>query len=209
MKPPVVADEKLRPHAEWAWRTIAAVSGSTPAADRIVRWLLVHAPRSDSATIERWFRHHAVLRRRELKRPKRNDPDVLEPAGASVALRAFVAAIRNLPEQQREAWLLRVCAKLDPRDTGKAMDCSQTAALTHYEAALAVLKPMAGDDYEAFCTGIRTKFESLKPDSLEIDRALAARSTRRWIRITLGASITAGLIAVLGGLIWFLVSIFA
>lgn len=204
----MVADEKLRPHAEWAWRTIAAVSGSTAAADRIVRWLLVHAPHADSAAVERWFRHHAVLRRRELKRPTRNDPDVLEPAGASVALRAFVAAIRNLPEQQREAWLLRVCAKLDPRETGKAMDCSQTAALTHFDAALAVLKPMAGDNYDAFCNGVRTRFESLRPDSLEIDRALAARSTRRWIRITIRALLTAGLIVVLGGLVWFLVSVF-
>jgi hypothetical protein len=45
------------------------------------------------------------------------------------------AALADLPQQQREAWVLSRVYRMDERETAKAMDCSLTAIQRHIEHA--------------------------------------------------------------------------
>jgi DNA-directed RNA polymerase specialized sigma24 family protein len=98
---------------------------------------------------ERWFDHHTILlwRRTAAHAP---DPhsDLLAAADPSPAYTAFVRAMRRLPPQQREAFLLNTGEKYDARQSGIAMDCSRTAAANHLGAARADLATVCGGDAE-------------------------------------------------------------
>jgi hypothetical protein len=93
----------------------------------------------DPSAAENWFYHHAVLIVRGLVVPPPanplEDPLVIHGPAANPMYVAFVRALRHLPPQQREAFVLHHGERLNPRMLGVAMDCSTDAAATHLRAA--------------------------------------------------------------------------
>jgi len=106
---------------------------------------------------QRWFRHQAVLIARQLGTSGVDDaqvfarPDRSTPAGFS----AFIRAVRKLPQQQQESFLLQHGLNFDPRERGVAMDCSTTAAETHLREAERQLAPLLASDYDVMRTTLR------------------------------------------------------
>jgi DNA-directed RNA polymerase specialized sigma24 family protein len=98
---------------------------------------------------QRWFDHHTILlwRRTAAHAP---DPqrDLLAAADPAPAYTAFIRAVRRLPPQQREAFLLHVGEGYDDRQSGIAMDCSRTAAANHLAAARGDLAAVCGGEAE-------------------------------------------------------------
>jgi DNA-directed RNA polymerase specialized sigma24 family protein len=98
---------------------------------------------------ERWFDHHTILlwRRTAAHAP---DPqrDLLAAADPAPAYTAFIRAVRRLPPQQREAFLLHAGEGYDDRQSGIAMDCSRTAAANHLAVAQADLAAVCGGEGE-------------------------------------------------------------
>src|SRR4051794_4055506 len=125
---------------------------------------------------ENWFYHHTLLSARQfLSRPPEPRQDLLvtaapnaspdadagaAPPTGEIALAwvaptdasyvAFVRALRSLPPQQAEAFILHHGERLNERLLGVAMDCSLTAAATHLGAAKAALNAVSGGRTELF-----------------------------------------------------------
>jgi DNA-directed RNA polymerase specialized sigma24 family protein len=169
------------------------------------------------ATPENWFYHHTVLAAREVAtvRPPRSaadgnqDPLVARASFADPAYTAFVRAVRGLPEQQAEAYLLYHGERLNERLLGVAMDCSAAAAANHLQAATDALTAMSGGDLTR-CTAILAKaYVALAPDASEatvlirpsVRRARRRRRFRTIVRAFL-ALVLVALLAYLGWAAW-------
>jgi DNA-directed RNA polymerase specialized sigma24 family protein len=98
-----------------------------------------------------WFYHFTILTaRRATRHQPRPADDVLvtkseQAQQTSTEYLAFIAALRALPRQQIEAFLLHHGEKLNTRYTSLAMDCSTEAATAHLAAAVETLKSVVMD----------------------------------------------------------------
>src|SRR3954454_8236562 len=165
------------------------------------------------ATPENWFYHHTLLAAREAAaaRPRpgadgRPDPLVVRASFADPAYAAFVRAVRGLPEQQREAYLLHHGERLNERLLGVAMDCSAAAATNHLQAATYALAAMSGGDH-ARCTSILAKaYADLSPESSEagivVRPSVRRARRRRLLRGLVRALVALIVIAALSALAW-------
>jgi DNA-directed RNA polymerase specialized sigma24 family protein len=135
-----------------------------------------------------WFRHHTVLATREAApdepsaKPPTDDEEVLlNAAPPETGYAAFARALRRLPQQQREAFLLNHGEDFDLRQLGIAMDCSVEAAALHLRQATVSLRAMAGDDFGRFVQLVRDAYRTAAPDEeLSLPWSAPRKRSRLW-----------------------------
>jgi DNA-directed RNA polymerase specialized sigma24 family protein len=160
---------------------------------------------SNQTQATNWFLHHTVLTSREISNSvpdASEDCLVLTLKTPSPEHIAFVRALRHLPAQQREAFLLLRAEHLDPRQGAVAMDCSTGAAANHLIAATKSLSAIAANTFDERVAELVRVYASLTPtedlvvaDVGRIARRLSARRFTRVIRQLF-------LLAVLGAVGW-------
>lgn len=161
-------------------RVAKGLSGREDVAEGVVRFLMIKAGKllpdwRDSTEAQRWFLHHTVLTaRRAAGHAPSPDADLLA-SGGDPAMKAFVRALRLLPQQQREAVLLHYGEHLNSRYLGVAMDCSADAAEAHLEAGRAGLRAVAGAEVDGMLKRLEAGYARLKPGEGEVPAA-----ARRW-----------------------------
>jgi DNA-directed RNA polymerase specialized sigma24 family protein len=176
------------------------------------------------AVPENWFYHHTLLSARGfLSRPPEPRQDLLVTAApdaqavsdaglptGEIALAwvaptdasyvAFVRALRNLPAQQAEAFILHHGERLNERLLGVAMDCSMAAAATHLGAANATLNAVTAGRTDVFAATMARAYRALTPPPATIApasrkyvaRAIRPRILRRILRLLVLLSLLAG-----------------
>lgn len=77
--------------------------------------------------------------------PSENPSRCLETEHAMAALED---ALRQLPERQREAFVLRNFEGLDVRQTAAAMGCTDGSVKTHYSRAVRRLRELLGEHWQ-------------------------------------------------------------
>jgi DNA-directed RNA polymerase specialized sigma24 family protein len=182
--------EVLSMHYPAVYRMAYAISGRRDVGDGVVRFVMRRSFRAlphwkDEEAPQRWFRHHTIL---TVRRAARHPPDSVEidtliPPEALEAdpkYPAFVRALRGLPQQQREAFLLHHGEKLDLRGISVAMDCSTVAAAQHLGAANDELLELVDRDFQKLASEVAENYAKLAPSS---DLALSQVSTgaRRYL----------------------------
>ena len=76
---------------------------------------------------------------------------------------AFIRALRALPYQQVEAFILHHGESFNLRYLAVAMDCSTKAAEQHLSAATSALRAIAGDSFDALTLQLRRAYQKLSP----------------------------------------------
>ena len=185
-------------------RIALALVGRPATAGRVVEEVLDRGLRvlpswRAGATPENWFYHHTVLTAREAAAAAGEQPDPRQdplvtaadaPAAADPAYVAFVRAVRGLPPQQAEAFLLNHGERLNERLLGVAMDCSARAAENHLRAAHDALSAVAGPDGERHTATLTRAYAALGPAPADVAgavrppvrRVVRARRFRRIVR---------------------------
>jgi DNA-directed RNA polymerase specialized sigma24 family protein len=132
---------------------------------------------------DRWFLRYTVLCSRGQESGRE---DSLFAMADDPAWKGIILAMRHLPMQQREAYLLHHGEGLELRQLATAMDCSSSAAANHLSAAENALRPIAGDRLAGFAMGLPGVMAGLGPaqESLEVEvsRVIRKRRRRMWIR---------------------------
>jgi DNA-directed RNA polymerase specialized sigma24 family protein len=163
---------------------------------RVMKKAFIALPKWESAAdASNWFLHHTILESRDgvASPPSASDDCLIQRMGrAAPEHDAFVRALRNLPPQQQEAFLLSRCERLEPRQLAVAMDCSTNAAANHLIAANRDLGTIAAGAFDANIANLNRVYASLTPpedlivgDVSVIGRKLARRRFRRAIMFLL------------------------
>jgi DNA-directed RNA polymerase specialized sigma24 family protein len=180
------------------FRMALALTGRDDVARGIVRFTTIKVLKRlrrfrEADDLKRWISHHCVLlTRRAAHHPAAEFSEPLASPGSGVMEVAFFKALRQLPAQQREAFILHHGEQWTGRQLAVAMDCSTTAAEMHLREASARLGQLAGATLPRLVETLVHRYASLAPAeqfSLVNTRA-ALRSLRRrerWIRRILSA----------------------
>jgi DNA-directed RNA polymerase specialized sigma24 family protein len=180
------------------FRIACAINGRDDVGARIAALVLrqsfgVQGRWRDPDEPQRWFRHHTLLIARIAARWKPEpDRDTLARRewAADPAYTAFVRALRALPQQQVEAFILSHCEKLSLRSIATAMDCSTTAAQMHLRAADERLADLVVERFVPLVNRLREAYQLLTPQE-QVVLSLVDQSVRqnlwrrrvlRWIR---------------------------
>ena len=188
------------------FRLACALTGDAKIAGRVVRAVLRRACRvipgwRKGITPENWFFHHTLLTAREASPANPSHDALVDGAGASdPEYVAFVRALRSLPRQQMEAFLIHEGERFNERLLGVAMDCSTSAAATHLNAATAALQSLAPMHFQRLVAELRQAYSALTPPAAkitamvrqEVGRAVWARRVRRLIRRVILLALLAG-----------------
>jgi DNA-directed RNA polymerase specialized sigma24 family protein len=157
----------------------------------------------------RWCHHHTVLiaRRAARHQPEMTTDTLVRHAQTDNAYYAsFIRAVRALPVQQKEAFILTHGEELDIRGLAVAMDCSTEAASNHLKAATTSLSALGGDYFAAFTAQLAHTYKSLTPQddlvltnvSWNVRRYLWPQKVWRLCKFVITVLAVAGL----GYLIW-------
>jgi DNA-directed RNA polymerase specialized sigma24 family protein len=168
-------------------RLATSLTGSRVQAKRVSRDLVKRAAGMverwrDAEDASRWFMHHLILRVRHHRRPVPIEHDMLiEDIGGPdiVPYRAMITALRKLPEQQQEAFILTHAQKWNTRYCAIAMDCSNTAVETHLNEANRTIQPLLGKNFEALCGFLHQVHKSLPIDLPDSPGMIATRIKAR------------------------------
>lgn len=164
-----------------AYALCGEVSSARAAVKTVIRQSLRALPgwRNDTDATN-WFLHHTVIKAREYGAAgvaASRDCLVQHMTDPSPQYIAFVRAFRNLPPQQREAFILFRGEHLEPRQAAVAMDCSTTAAANHLIAANKTLGAIAQEGFDAHAAALARVYASLTPpDDLVVANVGAAAS---------------------------------
>lgn len=160
-------------------------------------------------TPENWFYHHTLIVAREVaKAAPPPEHDLLITAGpvGHPAYLAFVRALRGLPRQQIEAFLLNHGEKLNSRILGVAMDCSSAAAANHLAAATDTLQTIAGDVYPGLVAALEKTYGSLTPPEKSVRATVTEQTASALWRIGLRRAfrrlVQLAILAVIGWAVW-------
>jgi DNA-directed RNA polymerase specialized sigma24 family protein len=154
------------------FRLAHALTGRPGAARQVLHDVLRRslrvAPKWRRGTVpENWYYHHTVITARTIAPtpPDLRDDVLVKQSGAEdPAYLAFIRALRLLPRQQAEAFLLHHGEKLNTRLLGVAMDCSHVAAGDHLRAADAALAAVIGaESTPAMTVTLERAYASLLP----------------------------------------------
>lgn len=154
--------------------------------------------RIDPASLEPARLDRLIIQTARTLAPPRvpDSPGLDMPQPAAAALRA----LRSLPHQPREAWVLSRVDELDELRMGQAMDCSRMAARNHLESAQASMAAILGTDLDAAATDLRRFADSLDPGPImRLHRDARRKRTLR--KLGLIAAVI-GLMALAGLLAW-------
>jgi DNA-directed RNA polymerase specialized sigma24 family protein len=195
------------------YRMAHGLSGREDVARNVIRFVMTRGVRQapnwkNEGDPERWFDHHTVLmwRRAAHFEPDPHHDALAQPSGggpesASAGYMAFVRALRHLPPQQREAFILHVGEGYDDRRLGIAMDCSRDAAGNHRAAARRALMAVSGEQFDAYVDTMRRAYVALVPRQdlvlpvlrKYLSRHLWPRRIRRALKFLIGLAVLAGL----------------
>jgi DNA-directed RNA polymerase specialized sigma24 family protein len=170
------------------YRIAHGLSGRQDVARGIIRFIMNQALKRmpqwrDGQAADRWFFHHTVLTSRRAVRyqPKPQDDVLVRPADSpDAAYLAFIRALRALPMQQREAFILHHGEHFNVRHLAIAMDCSTKAAEMHLASAHQALEPIGGAQFPAMRDRMAQAYAALAPSD-EVIRPLLRRCVRRSI----------------------------
>lgn len=201
--------ELLQLYYPQVWRVAVALTGREDVGRGVTLYVmrrsLQHIERwQDQEAPTRWFRHHTLM---TLRRTRKHKPDLFNDVlirrsdRNDPAYTAFIKALRDLPEQQREAFLLTHGEKLPPRQIAIAMDCSMHAAQMHLSEAEKHLRLLGQGDYESLVQHLHDRHQRLTPDEQMILPSLRRQLRRSiwWRRIRVLSKAALWLV-ILGGI---------
>ena len=222
MERPVIPDETFRQavalrqdalerllgaHYPVVYRVACGLCGDERTAAGVVRVVLSRSLHvltrwRSPADAQNWFLHHTVLAARQARRRSPPPAADLLALGGTAEFVAFVRAVRSLPFQQGEAFVLNHAEELDPRRLAVAQDCSTAAAANHLVAATAALRPIAGPRFGNFITTMAANYAKVSPpEGLVVGKVVRAAGRRRAGR-ALAAVLAVALAAGVGWLMW-------
>lgn len=162
--------ELLASYYPVVWRMSSGLTGRADVGRNVTRFLLQRSLRAlpawkDEAAPTRWFHHHTLLTtRRAGPPPGDNTSDTLLANGTHPpSYIAYVNAVRALPMQQREAYILANGESLDIRAIAIAMDCSVLAAGNHLHEANDKLRTLDSANLDAHAMRLGKVYRSLAP----------------------------------------------
>jgi DNA-directed RNA polymerase specialized sigma24 family protein len=145
---------------------------------------------------ENWYYHHTIIAARQAAAapPELRDDVLVKLAGTQdPTYLAFVRALRSLPRQQSEAFLLHHGERLNTRLVGVAMDSSQQAAAEHLKAADAAMATVGGEAMPALTATLLKAYAALVPPANSVhpaarkyvNRHRAKRMANRLVKLAL------------------------
>jgi DNA-directed RNA polymerase specialized sigma24 family protein len=180
------------------WRLSHAMIGKAQPARKVVEQVFRKSLRvmptwRPGVAPANWFYHHALLSSRmatEPPPPVKDDLLVISASNPTPDYLAFIGAVRHLPIQQREAFLLHHGEKLNERQLGVAMDSSTTAAANHLRAATATLDTVTSGKAAELAAALSAAYAKLEPTEKtvvpairqQVSRAIWRRRIRRLTR---------------------------
>lgn len=153
---------------------------------RSVRMMPKWSPDDDPSS---WFHRFTIMMSRRSAHhtaDAKNDVLVEQALQPDTQYIAFVAALRQLDPQQREAFLLHHCERLNDRYSALAMDCSTEAAANHLKAAEQSLRLVAGQAFEPLVSKLCDAYTHLTPEGTDVipqvNKVVFRQvSLRRWL----------------------------
>ncbi len=163
-----------------------SISGRKDVADRVTHELVHRAAQqidhwrsADEAS--RWFMHQTIQLIRHFRKPPIDQDTLLTGVGGPDVVQyvAMINALRKLPAQQQEAFILTHAQKWNPRLCAVAMDCSVTAVETHLSEASRQLQPLLGSNFSALMGFVHQVHKSQPIDSIPQPTLIATRIKAR------------------------------
>lgn len=170
------------------------IDATATIADRVLN---AKALPTDAARFDRLV----LIRARELIRGRRiqGKPPTIGIDDAEVL--AAMTSLLKLPQQSREAFILRRIDALDELHTSRAMDCSKTATANHLSQAERMLHEHTGTDPVDLADLLRQLADGFDhlPDITVHRERRRLRRKRRWV--VLGLAITLIVLLVILGVV--------
>lgn len=188
------------------WRMSVGLTGREDVGRGVTRHLMQRSLKAlagwkDEAAPTRWFHHHTLL---TVRRTYRHAPDalgdtLLPPSSNDPRYAAFIKALRSLPMQQREAFILSHGEKLDIRAIAVAMDCSVLAAGNHLSEAGGRLRQLDAPNLDVHALRLSKVYRSLSPNEELALKEIRKRVTRFYVPARIKRVVKAILAAMLFG----------